>query len=86
MRTHTYRSVLIGHAPPQQELTWWAAAAATAAIATSIGIAASLYLVPAAAAALAPQVGFAGAHLVLAAIYGLAALVVLSVLRLAGAR
>ena len=86
MRTRTHRSVSIGHAPPQQELTWWAAAAALAAIAAAAGIAASFHLVPAAAGALAPQVGAAGAHLILGVIYGLAALVVLSVLRIAGAR
>ena len=86
MRARTHRSVTIGHAPPQQELTWWAAAVATAAIAAAAGIAASFNLVPAAAAALAPQVGAAGAHLILGAIYGLAALVVLSVLPVAAAR
>jgi hypothetical protein len=84
--TRTSHSVSIGHAPPQQELTWWAAAAAIAAIAATIGIAASFHLVPAAAAALAPQVGAAGAHIILGAIYGLAALVVLSVLPVAATR
>jgi hypothetical protein len=85
MRTRIYR-ISIAHAPPQQELTSWAAAAAIAAIAAAGGIAASFHLVPAAAAALAPQVGATGAHLILGAIYGLAALVVLSVLRIAAAR
>jgi hypothetical protein len=85
MRTRTHRSVAIGHAPPQQALAWWAAVA-IAAIAAAVGVAASFNLIPAAAAALAPQIGAAGAHLILGAIYGLAALVVLSVLPVAVAR
>jgi hypothetical protein len=62
----------------------WSAMVAT--ISAIVGGAASFQIVPAAAAALAPQVGLVGAHFILAAIYGLAALVVLSVLRLAAVR
>jgi len=81
LRTRAYPSELIqaDRAPLQQDWMWLAIAPAIAAI---VGVVASFHLVPAAAAALAPQVGAVSAHLILAAIYGLAVLVVLSVLRL----
>jgi hypothetical protein len=85
MWTRTYPSVRIQAYRTRWQPEWmWSAVVAT--ISAIVGVTASFQIVPAAAAAIAPQVGLVGAHLILAAIYGLAALVVLTVLRLAAAR